>query len=123
MNCRIKDALSHMNCIYNDNDMSSFWNLDSLVNPISDSKEFGLSWGDIDSVMNCFLDIIKMRMDVRDICGNIVSNTSVRNNDDRFGIQWCIWEDIVKIMKISGFAFFIFAVCSMKRKITNCQLI
>jgi len=59
MNCKIKDALSHMNYIYNDNDMSSFWNLDSLVNLISDSKEFGLSWGDIDRWWIVFLTLLR----------------------------------------------------------------
>ena len=75
-----------MNCIYNDNDIGSFWNLDSLVNPTSDGKEFSLSWSDIASVINCLLDIVKIRMDVRDRYSNTVSNTSIRNNDDRFGI-------------------------------------
>ena len=75
-----------MNCIYNDNDIGSFWNLDSLVNPTSDGKEFSLSWSDIASVINCLLDIVKIRMDVRNRYSNTVSNTSIRNNDDRFGI-------------------------------------
>ena len=36
--------------------------------------------------MNCLLDIIKMRMDIRDRYNNNISNISIRNNNDRFGI-------------------------------------
>jgi len=75
-----------MNYIYNDNDMDSFWNLNSLVNFTSDGKEFSLSWSNIDSVINYLLDIVKMRIDMRDIYGNTISNTNIRNNNDRFGI-------------------------------------
>jgi len=37
----IKDTFSYINIIHDDNNMSGFWYLDSLVYITSNSKEFG----------------------------------------------------------------------------------
>ena len=116
---RIKDVLSYINSIYNNNDVSGLWYLNSLVDTISNSKEFSFSWSDIDSMINCLSDVVKKRVNMRDECSNIVSNTSIQNNNDEFEIQWCIWEDIIKFTKMSYFAFLIFVVCLIKRESTR----
>ena len=110
---------SYMNVIHDDNDISGFWYLDSLVHTISNSKEFGFGWSDIDSMMNYLSNVIGRRVDIRNRYGNVVSNASIWNNDNRYVIQWCIWEDIVKIAKMRCFVFLIFAVCLIKRKTTR----
>ena len=120
---RIKDVLSCMNSICNNNDISDLWYLNSLVDTAYDNKEFNFSWNDIDSMINCLSNIVKRKVNKRYECGNIVFNASIQNNDNGFGIQWCIWEDIVKFTKMSHFAFLIFVVCLIKgettRKIVN----
>jgi len=87
MNCGIKDALNWMDSISNDNHIGCIHNLDSLVNPIFNSKKFSLSKSNIYGMMNCFLDFVEMMMYMQDRCSNIVLNTSVRYNNNRFGIQ------------------------------------
>ena len=53
-----------MNNVSNDNDMNNFQNLNSLVNSISDSEQFSLSQSNIDGMMDFFLDIIGVRIDM-----------------------------------------------------------
>ena len=115
----IENVLSCINSIHNNNDISGLWYLNSLVDTVSNSKEFGFSWSNIDSIMNCLSDIIKRRVNIRDRYSNIVSNTSIQNNNNRFGIQWCIWENIIKFTKMSYFDFLIFAVCLIKGEMTR----
>ena len=84
---RIKDTFSCMNVIHDDNNISGSWYLDSLVYITSNSKEFGFGWSDIDSVINCLSDVIRRRVDIRNGHSNVISNASIWNNNNGFGIQ------------------------------------
>ena len=67
-------------------------------------------------MVNGFLDIIGMQMDMWYRCSNIILDACIRNNDNRIGIHYGVLEDFVKFTEMSFSAFFIFVVCSMKWK-------
>ena len=86
INYRIKDMLSWMNSISNDNDMNCIWNLDSLVKPTFNNKKFSLSKSDIYGIMDYFLDFVGIIIYMWDRYSNVVFNASIVYNNNRFGI-------------------------------------
>jgi len=60
-----------------------------------------------------FLNRAGVRMNMSDGSGYVVSNTSIRNNNDYISTWWCIKNDVNEFVKVSSF---VFAVCLMKGK-------
>ena len=60
-----------------------------------------------------FLDRAGVRMNMSDRSGYVVSDTSIRNNNDYISTWWCIKNDVNEFVKVNSF---VFAVCLMKGK-------
>ena len=60
-----------------------------------------------------FLDRAGVRMNMSDRSGYVVSDTSIRNNNDYISTWWCIKNDVNEFVKVNSF---VFAVCLMKEK-------
>ena len=109
-----------MGGISNDYNMRYISNLDSLINPISDSKKFSLYCHNINSVMNSFSSKVQVWVDMWNWRSNIVLIlVSVIITMD-LGSKRVFF---FKFLKINFFTFFILVVCWMKiktiRKIVN----
>jgi len=50
---------------------------------------------------------------------NILLNTSIKNNYDWIGIGQSIKNNVIKFVKVSGSAFFVFIICLVKGKTTR----
>ena len=69
----------------NDN-VKNIYNLDSFINPTSYSKYLYFSYYNIDSIMDCLFNETGVRMDMGDGYGYIVSNVSIRNNNNSISV-------------------------------------
>jgi len=78
MEGEIEDVLSQMDRISDNNNMRSIQDLNSLINSTSDSKYFSFGCGDIDR--------IGIQVDMCDRYSNIVSDASIKDNNNRIGI-------------------------------------
>ena len=76
-----------MNWVGDNNDIRDPGNLDSLINTISDSKEFGFIKGDANSMIKSFFDMIGIWVDVCNESSNIISDTCVWNNNGWVGAR------------------------------------
>ena len=51
--------------------------------------------------MDSLFDIVRTWINMQDGHSNIVSNTSIRNNNNRFGIQWYVCEKWAALLSLS----------------------
>ena len=98
--------------------------MNSLINLVSNSKQFSFSRSDINCIINCFGQNVSTRTDIQNRSSNIVFNTSIRNNNDCFRIHIRVFNDFVKISKINFYDIFISVIYCMKQKNNqkNCLL-
>ena len=69
-----------MNYICNDDNMRNFRDLNGLIYPTPDCKEFSLSTGNVDCVMDNLSNRIVVQVNMYNRHSNIVFNTSIRND-------------------------------------------
>jgi len=72
---------NNIKCIWNIDGLVD-WNIDGLVDFTSDNKEFSLDRYDVNSMMNSFLNLIRITICIWDWCSNIVFVTSIRYNNN-----------------------------------------
>ena len=73
----------------------------------------------LEEVMKSFLDRVGIWIDICNRSSNIIFDTCIRNNDDWIGTEKYVKNNIVKFVKVRGFGFFIFTICSIKWKMTR----
>ena len=69
-----------MNCICDDNDIRNFRDLNSLIYPIPDCKEFSLSTDDVDYIMDSLPNKTVVQVNMCNKHNNVIFNTGVRKN-------------------------------------------
>jgi len=110
----IKNLIS---CIYsacNNDYVGDFWDLNSLVDTISNSKQFSFHRSDTNYMMYHFIDRIWEWMDVHDWHNNVVLDDSIWNYSNRIGIGQGVKNFFIKFVNISSLTFFVSVICSVK---------
>ena len=92
----IKDSFSSRNSISNNDNMCSVLNLNCSINSAPNGKEFCFSRHYIHCMMNSFCNNVLTSVNVRDQGGNIVSDTSVQNNEDYVLVNEGIFINVIK---------------------------
>jgi len=68
--------------IDNDNDIQYVLHLNYLINSTSNGEQLHFSCGDINYIVDCFLNGFGVRMDMSNKDYYIVSNANIKNNDN-----------------------------------------
>jgi len=119
MDREVKDFLCCMYNIGNNDNIQGIIYLNSLINFASDGKSFCFHWDNIDGMMKHLFSKTKEWIDICNWYSNAVSNTYIRNNNNRVGIWWCVEHKIIKFAEMDSFALFVVAISFVKWKITR----
>jgi len=87
-----------MNGFCNNYDVWYIRNLNCLVNSISSSKQFCLSWSDVDNIMNSFGNCVIIWQNMWYWYNNVL-DTSIRDDDDCIGINRASWAIFSSLWK------------------------
>ena len=116
MRSAVEDFLSSMDGISDDNDFGHVVYSAGLINAASYCKKFCLRASDKGSVMDCFDKGTIVRVDMRDGCGNIIFDASVRYDEGRLGFRRATKNHFVEFTTTNVVTIFYFFVDRNKRK-------
>ena len=86
MNKLVKILIHWVDWVSDNDNVKNIYNLDSFINPTSYSKYLYFSYYNIDSIMDCLFNETGVRMDMGDEYGYIVSDVSIRNNNNSISV-------------------------------------
>jgi len=113
---QIKNISRSWNGICDNDDLFNIWDLNGLINPISNGKKFCFSKYDIYSMMNCFCNNILIIIYMWNWSNDIILDTSIGYN---YNIVW-VWDgiikDFIKFLSVSGLGFCILVIYYMEKK-------
>jgi len=82
MNERIENIICWASGVSNDNNIWYIFDLSYLINPTFNDKQFCFGYSDVNCMVDCFLDRFGVRMDMSNGDCYIISDTSIRNNNN-----------------------------------------
>ena len=115
----VKNLISYMYGIYDNNYVRDTWDLNSLVDTIPDSEQFSFCRSNANCIIYHFLDRIWEQIDVYNWYSYVVLDASIWNYDNRFKIGQSVENTFIKLANMSSLAFFVSAICLMEWKATR----